>query len=125
MAKVVCWLAQSAGPGVVRAGWPGSNGSVIGTNALEVLGDAPAGAVVAGPAAALVLPAAPDVTVVPGAVLAPVDELPVLQPASTPMPAADTTASATFTPVLACPPPFTGRPHPDCPMPIPLAPGHR
>jgi hypothetical protein len=84
---------------------------MIGTNAEEVLGDAPAGAPVDDPAAAPVLPpAALAAAVVPCVVLAPADELVVLQPASRPIPTADAAASATFTLVLARPPPFTGTP---------------
>src|SRR5579872_244420 len=106
MARVVCWLAQSAGPDVVRAGWPGSNGSVIGTNALEVLGDGPAGAALDDPAAALALPPAALVAdVVACAAPASAGELAVLQPASRPIPTAAAAVSTSFTPAVACLPP--------------------
>jgi hypothetical protein len=113
MATVVCWLAQSAGPGVVLAAWPGSNGSVIGTNALEVLGDGPDGAAVAVPVPALALPAALAVAVVPCVAGLPVDELAALQPASTPMPMAATAAMATLRPVVPQLPLLIGCPHRD------------
>jgi hypothetical protein len=92
---------------------------VIGTNAVAVLGDALAlAAAVDEPAAALVPTVVLAVAVVPWVALVPVDELPVLQPASRPIPIADAAVSASFAPVVACLPLFIG--HPRCPMSLPL-----
>jgi hypothetical protein len=91
----------------MRAEWPGSNGSVMGTNAI-VLGGAVTVTAAEGAVALLPLAAA----VVPGVALFPADEFEPLQPASTPMPMADTAAMASL-------PPFTGRRRRDSPMSLP------
>jgi hypothetical protein len=93
---------------------------VIGTNALDVLGDAPVpAAALDEPAAALGLTVVLAVDVVPCAGPAPADELAVLQPASRPIPTAVAAVAASFTPAVACLPPFIGNPR--CPMSLPLA----
>jgi hypothetical protein len=93
---------------------------VIGTNAVAVPGDALAlAAAVDEPAAALGPTVVLAVAVAPGVALVPVDELPVLQPASRPIPIAVAAVSASLAPVAAFLPPFTG--HPQCPMSLPLA----
>jgi hypothetical protein len=93
---------------------------VIGTNALDVLGDAfVLAAALDEPGAALVLPTALVADVVACVAPAPADELAVLQPASRPIPTAVAAVSTSFTPAVACLPPFIGRPH--CPLSQPLA----
>jgi hypothetical protein len=117
MATVLSWLPQSAGADIACAGWPGSNGSVTGTNATVVDGvpvpaAVPAGLAVAGAlggvAGALpgVLPAvAAALRVAPPAAGPP--EPP--QPASAPIAAADTAASAIRPLTALLPPNVTGR----------------
>jgi hypothetical protein len=85
MATVVSWLPQLAGPDFAWAGWPGSNGSVTGTNATAVDGAPLAVALAVALAAALGVPFA-----VPDALE------PLLQPASKPTAAAHTAASASL-----------------------------
>jgi hypothetical protein len=113
------------GPGMVRAGWPESNGSVMGTSAAALDGAVMVTVAEAAGAVALLLLAALAVAVVPGVALLPVDELEPLQPASTPIPMADTAAMASLSPAPPRLPLPIGRPRPDCPMSLPLAPGHR
>src|SRR5690348_4231847 len=121
MASVVCWLAQSAGPDVARAAWPGSNGSVIGTYAVELEGAVRVTVAEADAAVALLLLAA--LAVVPGVAGLAVDELAEVQPPSTPIPMADTAAMASLPPAVPRLPLLTGCPHRDSPMSLPLAPG--
>jgi hypothetical protein len=119
MATVLSWLPQSAGADIACAGWPGSNGSVTGTNAAAAGGAVAVAAVPAGLAVAgalgvaagalpVVLPAAAAaLRVAPPAACPP--EPP--QPASTPIAAADTAASAIRPLTVLLPPKVTGR-HP-------------
>jgi hypothetical protein len=89
MARVVAWLPQFAAAGLTRAGWPGSNGSVTGTNATAADDPPVAAALVARLAVsstlavALVLAAAPVLD----------DALEPLQPATRPIAVAQPAAS--------------------------------
>jgi len=117
MATVLSWLPQSAGADIACAGWPGSNGSVTGMNATAVDGAVAVAAVPAGLAVAgalgvaagalpVVLPAvAAALRVAPPAAAPP--EPP--HPASTPIAAADTAASAIRSLTALLPPKVTGR----------------
>src|ERR1700728_3614421 len=100
MARVVCWPTQLAGSVVVRAGWPGSNGSVIGTNAAALDGAAVDAAALDGAAGGGALPAALAVVVVPDVAPPAVDELEPPQPASMAVPMARMATMASLPPVV-------------------------
>src|SRR3984885_5008649 len=125
MARVVSWAPQFAGAGATRAGWPGSNGSVTGTNATAAE-DAPVATAVL--AALDVAPApavAPVLDVAPAPADAPVPgvELEPLQAARTPTAAAETAASASPRLTALLPPAPAGRPLRDWLMTLLPAPG--
>ena len=92
MARVLPRLPQLAGVVMARAGWPGSNGSTIGTNAA-------AGAVLEAEAVGVLL-APPDAEAI--WVALPLAELllELLQPASTPTAMADIVNTASLVPFI-------------------------
>jgi hypothetical protein len=121
MATVLSWPPQSAGADIACAGWPGSNGSVIGTNVTAVDGAVavaavPAGLAVAGAlcTGALCVGALPVVLAAVAVALrvAP----PAAGPPEPPHPASTPTATADMAPsaipplTALLPPKVTGRP---------------
>src|ERR1700744_3449511 len=112
MARVVSWAPQFAAAGPTRAGWPGSNGSVTGTNATAPEGAPVATAVLAALDVTPVLAVAPvlDVAPAPADAPAPGDDLAPLQPPSRQVAAAETAASAIPRLTALLPPAPAGRP---------------
>jgi hypothetical protein len=115
MATVLSWPPQSAGADIACAGWPGSNGSVIGTNVTAVDGAVavaavPAGLAVAGALCVGALPVVLAAVAVALRVAPPAAGPPEPpHPASTPTATADMAPSAIPPPTVLLPPKVTGR----------------
>jgi hypothetical protein len=113
MATVLSWLPQSAGADIACAGWPGSNGSVIGTNVTAVDGTVaavPAGLAVADALRVGALPVVLAAVAVALRVAPPAAGPPEPpHPASTPTATADMAPSAIPPPTVLLPPKVTGR----------------
>jgi hypothetical protein len=120
MATVLSWLPQSAGADIACAGWPGSNGSVIGTNVTAVDGTVaavpagltvPAGLAVADALRVGALPVVLAAVAVALRVAPPAAGPPEPpHPASTPTATADMAPSAIPPLTALLPPKVTGRP---------------